>query len=55
MYNRNDKTFYNIIHVIIRTGIILQRLIFVGSKPTLECKQIFFKIFCSPDKFEWNT
>lgn len=59
MYNRNDKTFY--LSVIIPTGIIIitKRLCSSSSssssKPTLECKQIFFKIFYPPDKFEWNT
>lgn len=34
--------------------IIIKRLR-SSSKPALECKQIFFKIFYPPDKFEWNT
>lgn len=51
MYNRNDKTYY-IRHYTLE---LFYSALFVCGKPTLERKQIFFKIFCSPNKFEWNT
>jgi len=35
--------------------IIVKRLRSSGKPCTLECKQIFFKIFYPPGKFEWNT